>query len=249
MPTCTYVLSRTRHAFPRTLPIGACVHAHPNEDGGWHRGFFRGFPMKRTLSISEQDIDAMGFLYACGLSTLKIGRLFDILGGSVHRRLVNRGVEMRTLSQALRRPPVRHLHSHGYIMIGIEYEHRLVAAEKLGRELKLGEVVHHKNGNRTDNRPANLEVIPSNGQHMSTHHPSRSIFTREEDALILRLEQEGMTHAEIGVRMNKSWGSIAGRWNTLRTRHGLPPKKRGGKQTFRKTFGDVFGEERRDEAE
>lgn len=56
------------------------------------------------------------------------------------------------------RKTARHINSKGYVVLSDfnELEHRRVAVFLLGRDLKSNEVVHHINGNKTDNKVRNL---------------------------------------------------------------------------------------------
>lgn len=51
-----------------------------------------------------------------------------------------------------------HLEKSGYRTIAGKLEHRVVMEKLLGRPLRSNESVHHKNGDRSDNRPENLEL-------------------------------------------------------------------------------------------
>lgn len=61
----------------------------------------------------------------------------------------------------------------GYRVVTIqgerEYEHRVKA------QPKPGEVVHHKDGNRSNNDLDNLEILPSQSEHMKLHQAERRL--------------------------------------------------------------------------
>lgn len=65
-------------------------------------------------------------------------------------------------------PPVWRVDASGYLNSKNKRQHRVVMEKYLGRKLRKGEVVHHKNHDKTDNRIENLELL-TDKEHKRRH--------------------------------------------------------------------------------
>ena len=94
----------------------------------------------------------------------------------------------------------RSVASNGYVLIrvgrghhladvrGYAYEHRIVAEQKIGRKLLRGEIPHHINGVKADNRPENIEVLPSRATHQLRHRKRKDLRIPGEPNLAIQCE-------------------------------------------------------------
>jgi len=98
-----------------------------------------------TITGSASKISRLRF---CGTSCSAFARQEKRFANLVHKNVVTRGYVY------VYQPT--HPAANGY---GFVAEHRLVAEAMLGRPLRGDEVVHHRNEQRGDNRPENLEAM------------------------------------------------------------------------------------------
>ena len=80
------------------------------------------------------------------------------------------GTSMVNGYRCVYRPEHPRRHPNGYV-----YEHIVVAEAVLGRALRAGEVVHHLDGIKTNNLPANLVVLSSQVEHIRLHRAQGNI--------------------------------------------------------------------------
>jgi len=69
----------------------------------------------------------------------------------------------------------RRIRTDGYVAVwtpdGERLEHQVVMEKMLGRSLAEGEVVHHKDGNKRNNDPGNLQLMTQSA-HIQEHLPA-----------------------------------------------------------------------------
>ncbi len=154
-------LSRERRTMPTTPPyLGEIRYGRDiNQKDGKHKYIFAECPICTKQRWVTFRGDPKGYKLRCQPCFAKqsIGVEHpNWKGGRVHRTEGYIGVRVY---------PEDFFYSmadaSGYVA-----EHRLVMAKLLNRCLLPWEIIHHKNGDRTDNRCENLQLLPARTYHM-----------------------------------------------------------------------------------
>ena len=117
--------------------------------------------LKAERRVRENNFCCKAHLYSWNARKMReYNRLTNPMNqpGGVLEARIRRGHELRGKGEGKTYPKLLGRH-----------EHRQVVETLLGRPLKPGEVVHHLDGDKRNNDPDNLVVLPSQSAHCKAH--------------------------------------------------------------------------------
>lgn len=151
----------------------------------------KGFRERRNGRIGKTNYEKITQLIMEGKTASEISDIFEIAPETIRKFARKRKIVIQKTDMTLENHPSwkggKTYDRSGYLLIRVSRDgchgylirantrndpsgyaplHRVVMHDKLGRKLKIGEVVDHIDGDVRNNHPDNLRVFPSNALHL-----------------------------------------------------------------------------------
>ena len=148
--------------------------------------------------------------------------------------------QLKTLVYCSKKCRPKAISTDGYYVEAMVKTHRRVMEDFLGRSLSSSEIVHHKNGDKLDNRLENLEIM-TRAQHNREHWReggtndktrTRHKYMGKEITVKQIAEQTGICYGTI-------WGRIHNGWSITRIMETPLCKKKSNKKKVNKNLTNL----------